>query len=183
MKRILIALIIVVISVIVAAEEKEYQVGDNLVCASGCDFRLSRWDDVRQKVIDSEIGFLAESDEASVYFTGMAFDLTMLVMYHFEEGSFYQGDLIVVEEFTEPQQYVEAYRKILREMTQKYGDPIVSDILAEDETHMLEENWVEGLRLQDLVVTHYWETERSVIGLTMASDDGAIYVITEFAKQ
>ena len=183
MKRALFALILILTMVSLCAEEAEYQVGDNLEQAEGCDFRLSRWGDARQKVIDSEIGFLAEWDDEGVYFTGMAFDPTVLVVCQFEDDKLYQGDFIVIEEYNEPQQFVDAFKQIVEKLNQRYGKPAISDVLAGEERYKQDENWVEGLRAQDLVVMNYWETERTLIGCSLKSDDEAIYVVVEYAKQ
>ncbi len=184
MKTRVIALFFLVFTLSLCAQaEDDVSIGRNFEQETGCDFRLVNWGDTQEMVILSEEAALAESEEGSLYYIGSAFGHTVAIYYLFEDDKLIQGSFFVYEENPDVSNYIKAFNDIKKQLITRYGEPDIDDVSSSTERYHKPENWPEALDNQDLAVSSYWETPKTLIGLSMTSDGETVYVMVEYAMQ
>ncbi len=162
------------------AQDQAYSGLDSFSQAEGCDFRLSHWGDSGEDVIAAEVAIFSDMDDSALYYVGFAFNMTMILFYQFDEDKLFEGMFILAEDYTEPQQYIDAFNEIENTLTLQYGESAVSTILSSNEEHKAKSHWVEGLTTGDLTVTSYWKVGETLVTISMGRDEEGTFLTVDY---
>ena len=140
------------------------------------DFCDSKWGMKKDKVLSTEKNKPIEAGPDNRYFlavyTGEVAGLKMEYVYYFLDDVLVRGGYVLREKHTNKNKYIDDYNKLKEILTRKYGGPIKDD-----------ENWYNDRykdRPQDyglavsigyLVFQSGWETDRTLIHLTLMGDN------------
>lgn len=99
------------------------------------NFRDTEWGMSAEKVKQSEDGDPALENEESIGYFGSVASLDVIIAYYFVENKLYKGAYIFNEDHTNKNLYLEDYLEIKEILTEKYGEPLRSEVEWNDDLY------------------------------------------------
>jgi len=143
------------------------------------DFRNSRWGMKKDKVLSTEKNKPKDVGTRGQYFialyTGEITDLKANYLYWFLDDVLVQGGYVLREEHSNENEYINDYNKIKEILTRKYGSPIKSDSFWFNDLYKNNpQRYGFALSIGHLGFESKWETDRTLIRLTLKGDNSDI---------
>ena len=147
------------------------------------NFRGSTWGDSRTEIIKLK-GKPSPSKEGHFFYKNFVGPFSVLTNYEFVNGKLSQGQYILQEMHDDKNLYIEDYNVIKNMLTSKYGQPVIDDVLWENEEFKSnKKKWGDALAAGHLTYHSQWETndtiiEHRLIGEGSTASHGVIYKST-----
>ncbi|MDQ6666565.1 MAG: hypothetical protein M3Z23_19470 [Acidobacteriota bacterium] len=147
------------------------------------DFRKTKWGMAKEKVIAGEGSPTSETSGRLVYVLQVA-GLKSALNYDFEDGRLAKAEYVLLENYSEPSQYVVAGAVWLDALKERYGESKQETRWLSNAYRADESKYATAIAAGDLVVKNMWQTERTRITHAITGSNGEISVrITYIGRQ
>lgn len=139
-----------------------------------CDFRNAKWGDSRETVKKYETTktFLYDEKDGLVCEISVG-GYSAYAMYYFENDKLYMGIYdIEPGNYSNPGQYIVAHNSLKDQLTEKYGQPIASDIIKLNDERLIDmAGPADALKFGYVDYKSIWNTDSTYIGLNMDAEN------------
>jgi len=152
------------------------------------DFRNSRWGMKKDKVLSTEKDKPLEASPYNYYFialyTGKVADIKANYAYFFLDDVLVRAAYSFREEHFNANEYINEYNKLKEILTRKYGSPVKYGAFWHNDLYKNSpQDYGTAISIGHLAFQSDWETDRTLISLTLKGDNFEIRMDLHYASK
>lgn len=149
------------------------------------DVRGVRWGMTEAEVIASEGRDPDERRDGWIYYSLTAVNMPAVMGYHFDgDGRLRHAVYRFVPRQLSNGLWFDDYRRLVKLMTEKYGEPTAEDTVWLRELYRYDpDSWAFAVSIGDLRLHHWWESERTYMALVLRGDSYAMDLRLEYGDR